>query len=517
MLLSRFDEYDGVQGGTVVGSPLMGTMTFLLPAGITGNAARELERACVAGGADNMPWPTRVQVEGNRLTVQRDVDESGYLSIPWEINGAGRLMGTTATLMERLDPYQLQVELARGKVNQVRNQASEWQAGGLPIPGNLDDLIRETNRAFSLAATEANDQADNPHAREALVHSYKAAEQLTQVYIDQVFRVRHQRDLQLNTALGCRLAGLPSTTTAPVLAESLNSVALPFNWSQIEPNQGGFCWDTTDAILDWAESQGLSVTGGPLIDFAAAHLPDWLWLWERDPNSLAKFMANYVTTALKRYRRRIRRWQLTGASNCASILSLGEEELLWITVKLAQVARQLDSALELVVGIAQPWGEYMALDDRTQSPFFFADTLIRSDLNLAAIDIELVMGVSPRGSYCRDLLETSRLLDMYAILGVPLRITLGYPAAASSDSKADPELRVQAGRWRGEFSAAVQADWASAFASLAVCKPQVQAVHWVHWSDADSHLFPHCGLLDARGEPRAALSKLRNLRQQHLR
>ena len=143
-------------------------------------------------------------------------------------------------------------------------------------------------------------------------------------------------------------------------------------------------------------------------------------------------MCKFVETAVRRYRSRIRRWQLTAASNCASVLSLTEDELLGLTYRLAEAARQVDPSLELVVGIAQPWGEYMALADRTHSPFIFADTLIRSGLNLAALDVELVMGVTPRGSYCRDLLEMSRLLDLYALLGVPLRVTLGYPSSAQT-------------------------------------------------------------------------------------
>ena len=79
---------------------------------------------------------------------------------------------------------------------------------------------------------------------------------------------------------------------------------------------------------------------------------------------------------------------------------------------------------------------------RTHSPFIFTDTLIRSGLNPAAVDVEVVMGVGGRGSYCRDALDTSRLLDLYALLGVPLRVTLGYPSADGSDPDADPELAV---------------------------------------------------------------------------
>jgi hypothetical protein len=210
-------------------------------------------------------------------------------------------------------------------------------------------------------------------------------------------------------------------------------------------------------------------------------------------------------------------WQLTSASNSAAVLSLGEDELLWLTVRLVEAARQVDSALEMTASLAQPWGEYMALEDRTHSPFIFADTLVRSGLYLSALEIEVVMGATPRGSYCRDPLELSRLLDLYALLGVPLRISLGYPAAHSNDPEADPEQRLAAGRWRQGFSPSIQADWADTFVRLALCKPYVQAVHWVHDFDGEPHLFPNCGLFDRKGEARPALGVLNNLRHQHLR
>ena len=120
---------------------------------------------------------------------------------------------------------------------------------------------------------------------------------------------------------------------------------------------------------------------------------------------MAKFMSRYVEAAVRRYRTRIRRWQVTAASNWANILGLTEEELLWLTVRLAETAKQLDPGLEVSVGVVQPWGEYLVVQERQHSPFLFADTLIRSGLNLAALEIEVVMGVTPRGSYCRDLLE----------------------------------------------------------------------------------------------------------------
>src|SRR6266852_3438638 len=97
--------------------PCMGTISFLLPSGLSPEATRALERACLAGGPDNMPWPTDARVENGRLTLRRSVDESGYLVVPWQIADAGLLMAISSTLMERLEPYDLTIELARGKVN----------------------------------------------------------------------------------------------------------------------------------------------------------------------------------------------------------------------------------------------------------------------------------------------------------------------------------------------------------------------------------------------------------------
>jgi hypothetical protein len=496
----------------------MGTMNFLLPTGINPELARELERACITGGPDNMPWPTQVRVSAAQLSVEREVDESGCLAAPWEINGAGRLMSASATLMERDSPYSFAVELARGKVNQVRCQASDWRSGGLQMPADLAEQIRSISVLFGQAATQMPSEQAVELAQNTLGLSHQAAESLVRTYVDQVFHVRHQRQPRLDTTLACRLqAAVPSAEVAAVLPATFNAVTLPLAWRDIEPSESAYNWQPHDDLLTWAESQNLAVGAGPLVDFGPGRLPKWLEPWDQDLHSIASFMCDYVETTVKRYHGRIRSWQLTSASNSANVLGLGEDEVLWLTVRLAEAARQIDSGLELVVGVAQPWGDYMALQDRTHSPFIFADTLIRAGLNLAAVDLEWVMGVVPHGSYCRDLLEASRLLDLYALLGVPLQVTLGYPSSSDNDPKADADLRVGGGHWHSGFTPEVQAEWASAFGALGLCKPYVRGVSWTQLSDAESHQYPHCGLVDGRGAAKPSLGKLRELRERHLR
>src|SRR5262249_24812998 len=162
----------------------------------------------------------------------------------------------------------------------------------------------------------------------------------------------HQRQPRLDTALGCRVGpSLPEEVAGPALRDALNAVTLSLAWGDVEPvESGSYVWGPHDALLDWAVNQGWPVSAGPLIDFSSARLPSWLWLWERALASLANFMCGYVQAAVRLYRGKVRTWQLTAASNCASILSLDEDELLWLTVRLVEAARQVDPALELIIG-----------------------------------------------------------------------------------------------------------------------------------------------------------------------
>ncbi len=496
----------------------MGTMTFDLPACLPEDAQAALERASVAGGQDNMPYPTQVQFDNGRMILTRTVDESGCLLAPWSVNGAGRLMVSSATLMERRTPYQFALELARGKVNQIRGQVSDWLMGGLQMPAGLAEQIRQTTLAFSKAVTLAPDPRSGDEALRALTRGFETADQLVETYVNQVFEVRHMRQPRLETTLACRLGlgVLPEAQVAEV-KQSFNAICLPFLWSEIEPEEESFQWQEYDRMVHWAAALGIPVIGGPLVDFTGRGLPHWLWGKECDVTGMCGYLTDFVERVVLRYQGVIRSWQVTAASNWAGVIALADEELLWLTVRLAEVVRRIDSGLDIILGVAQPWGDYLTNQEPSQSPFVFADNLVRTGLKLAALDLELIMGVTPRGSYCRDMLEVSRLLDLYALLGTPLQVTLGYPSSADADPHADVDQQATAGFWRSGYTPEVQAEWARTFWRLCVCKPYVRAVHWTHFSDAQPHYLPNCGLVDVLGNPKPATGALAALRAEHLK
>ena len=280
----------------------MGVMSFLLPSGLSAEAGRELERACVTGGPDGMPWPTEVQVQSDRLLARRAVDESGALVAPWEVPDLGRLMISTATLMERTAPYMLLVELARGKVNQLRCQLADWRSGGLQVPEELLQNIREISFLFGRAATHASSEEAGLLAQQALGRAAQAAETLVGIYQAQVLQIRHQHHPRLDTTFGCRLGPtVPQGEAAEALLRAFNSVSILLPWNVCEPTPGLFQWEQTDALFDWCEANRLTVCAGPLIDFSSARLPEWLWRYEGDLSALSRFMTRYVDTAVRRY------------------------------------------------------------------------------------------------------------------------------------------------------------------------------------------------------------------------
>jgi len=259
----------------------MWPMTFQLPPGVSHEIAQQLEWSCLAGGPDNMPLPTQVHLHGNLLTLAGSGDDSVYLVAPWRIEGVGQVMGTSATLMSRQLPYNLVVELARGKVNQVRGQAADWQAGGLQTSAELNELIRRASHTFGHAVCATVAEEVSTLAQQALSMGYQAATQLVQAYVRQVFQIRHQRHDHL--VLSCRLdSSVLHPDLGPRLAGIFNRVVLPLSWHLVESEETLYNWTLFDQLLDWAEENELDVSAGPLVDFSSSQLPAWLWLWERD-------------------------------------------------------------------------------------------------------------------------------------------------------------------------------------------------------------------------------------------
>jgi hypothetical protein len=286
-------------------------------------------------------------------------------------------------------------------------------------------------------------------------------------------------------------------------------------WSRIEANSGTFEWDEADHQLQWCHRHKLRVFSGPLVRLDQHHLPDWLYLWEDDFDALLGYIRQYVTAVVQRYAGRVHVWQCASATNIGAGMKLSEEQKLRLTVVALDAVRRADPRAPVVVTFDRPWGEYMASHGSDLSPVHFADSLVRADLGMAGIGLEINYGYWPDGSLRHDVLEVSRLVDHWSMLGLPLLIMLTIPGGEGDDAKA--RLKSQALPGDGEaFSVQSQRVDVDRLVPMIMAKQSVHALVWNQLGDDRPHPLRHGGLFGPDGKPKPALESLAEFRRQHL-
>lgn len=472
-----------------------------------------LKRIYVAG-SEEIPWSTRASWEGDLLVVERSVNDSGNVYVPWRVDGQGQCILPTATLAERPRPYQLEVELARGLLNRLRNRLFIWEWLGLETPEELRQSLSDATREFSRAATSQQrpDEAAAAALR-AIELSLKVADDLVQCYSQQAI-VARQEHTPIPALLGVALSPqLPEVKVRRNLVDACNIVQLPVAWRAIEIREGRRDWKHTDEQLAWCQKSGLKVAAGPLLRMDDSGVPDWMYLWEGDYENLSRQVLDHVRAVVSRYSGRVHLWHVAARVNSGTLLSLEEEQRLHLVAQILEVVKRLDPRTPTVVSFDQPWAEYLADQDEDLAPIHYADALVRADLGVSGFGLELNVGYQPGGSGLRPTFEIGRLLDQWSVWGLPLMITLCAPSSEEADEHASKGIQVELSADSNEPDVDSQRHWAGSVLPLLIARSTVQIVLWNQLSDVAPHEFPNGGLFDKNQQPKPTLDLMRDLRK----
>ncbi|MBN1852289.1 MAG: endo-1,4-beta-xylanase [Pirellulales bacterium] len=476
-----------------------------------------LERIHVCG-LDEIPWRSRAAWDGDLLVIHRDTNESGRVVVPWCLTDRGEHAISTATLIERQRPYLLEVELARGSLNEVRTHIAAWTLAGLMVPAKIELQVSQATQQFADAAT-SQDHASHAAAlaTEIIEKATEVAYQLATSYTEQVLRARRSAAYSFSTLLGINLGSNPPTATiAGHLAGTFSLAAVPFGWRTIEAVEGKRLWNEVDEKVHWCQRTGIKISGGPLLNLDAKGVPDWMYLWEGDFDTLLSFMLDHVKAVVSRYRGRVHLWQAASRCNAASPLGLDEEQTLRIVVRTVEAIQELDPRTPILVLFDQPWSEYMAEHDYDLTSLHFADALIRANIGLAGVGLEINAGYWPGGTPHRNPLAYIRLIDHWSLLGVPLMVSLTTPSAEGADLLANLDGQVLTAPGGLSVSSTSQQAWIETMVPLLLAKNSIQVVLWNQLDDGAPHDFPHGGLIETSGEPKSSLLALRTIRQRYL-
>ncbi len=419
----------------------MGSVSFIVPPSPPAEIAACLDSAALAGGYDVAPAPTRRVRRRELLTLTKDANESGYLLIPWPVAAGRPVACLTTTLRERAEPYHLMIELARGKVNQVRCQSADWDAIGLSVEPEDRAELRDLTRRFGEAVLAPDQPSAWAVALEALTRAGAAGDRLSASFAEQLLQTRVGENGPIETRLECNLTRLPPPESRAGFAATFTSVRLMPDWSRLEPRPGEYDWAAFDELVAWAFAAGLDVSVGPVVDLADGRLPAWVAeTVAGDPARLADALCGFTDAILRRYLERVRSWQVCAGFNHRDAQGLGEDDRLRLATRLMEVARHADADGSWILGIAQPWGDYLTVQDNTYSPLVFADNLVRAGFQFAAVELEVLTGGAGRASLPRDAIAVYRLVELFGLLSLPLEVTFGGFPAADGARRPDDHL-----------------------------------------------------------------------------
>jgi hypothetical protein len=331
--------------------------------------------------------------------------------------------------------------------------------------------------------------------------------------------------------LGCAISpGAFTEIQQRAVLASCDYVTMPMRWIDMEPTEGKYNFATTDRWIEWAiRTAKLPVVGGPVVDFRPRSAPDWLFIWENDYDTLRDLVYEHVTAVVTRYRRTISRWTVASGLHVNTNFKISFDQIVDLTRMCIQLVRKLHPAAKVQLEIAQPWGEYHSMNRRSIPPYVYAEAIVQAGAahppsQVDAICLRTQMGHAEPGLATRDLLSLSAMLDRYAALEKPLVISaLGCPSAPITPKPfkpragAEPTDPYEPGFWHEPWSENQQAAWLTTAAAVCLSKPYVHSVCWHDLSDttnpAHSPEMPFGGLLGANGTPKAALTKLAQLRK----
>jgi hypothetical protein len=473
--------------------------------------------AAIGMGPESVPIQADITFENGLLFCRRSDEHAIGIALMWDLGPQGSYLVETTRLAPREKPYILNVELARFRLMKVVQKQEDWNLFDFPRAERFGIKFREAQDLLAQALGRLHEPVEASRlADRALSMALELSEELCTFHAELLIQRRKANGAFVKHVVGCGIdTSVQNEKYRDILSSSFDYAIVPMSWRQIEPEEHSF---QTAAVDDWVEAlskKRLPIIAGPLIQLDETHLPDWMFIWEHDFDSIREQAYEYVQKIVQRYRKMISMWNVVAGLNAGGAFSLSFEQIIELTRLLVSQVKALLPSTRTLITITQPFGEYHATKQPSVPPMMYAEMVAQAGINFEAFGVEIEMGVPAPGRFTRDLFQLSCMLDRFSTLGRPLFITaIGCPGRNSPDPADRSEGRLdpgQAGRWRRGWDPALQADWMDAVYHMALSKPYVESLAWASLADIRPTL-PGGGLLDDVLRPKPGFEKLQEMR-----
>jgi len=451
-------------------------------------------------GSDDVPLRAELAFKGGTITCKKRAAGPAGLALLWEVQGAGLILIETIRVQERDQPYILQVELARGRLMRIAHKLEDW---GLFDFEEMRELLAgvDAARDILIRALQADDPATAAEiGQQALEAAVQCSEDISRFHASALFTRRKQSGSPGRRVFGCTIAlDKPTELARKRVTSAFDFAVLPIVWRDIEPTEQAFTWKPLDA---WVEALsrstgGVPLRGSALLAFTEQNVPDWLYIWEHDFDTIRDLAFEHVRRVVNRYGQHIQAWTVISGIHAPTCFVFGFEQLMELTRMAAALVKQISPRGTAIVELVAPFGEYYARNQRTIPPLLYADMVVQSGVSFDAFGLRFQFGQPADGMFVRDLFAVSALLDQFAKLGKPLHITgvevpsqagawRGEGDADGGDAGPAAGAGGTGGYWREPWSESTQADWLQRFYELALSKPFIESICWNNLWDASA-------------------------------
>lgn len=471
-----------------------------------------------AVGPESVPIPGEVAFRDGMLIVTPTDNLAAGVALLWDAGDIGSYHLETTRLPQREAPYILNIELARFRLMKIVQKQEDWNLFDFPRAEKFAEMFRQAQSLFAEALGSMHEPEEAAIlADRSLAMAIDLSEQLAMFHADLLLNRRRSAGAFVKHIIGVRVnSSIPNEKYKETAATGFDYVNLPMSWRQLQPEEQAFNTESIDQWVEFLSKKRTPIIAGPLVNLAETEVPDWMFIWEHDFDTLRELAYEYTQKVIGRYRRAVGAWNVCAGLHTNSAFTLSFEQMIELTRLLVSQAKTLMPNCKTLVTITQPFGEYHSKPNAGVAPMLYAEMLSQSGINFEAYGLQLEMGVPTQGSFTRDLFQLSCMLDKFSTLGRPVYLTgMCVPGRNSPDPAdlteggLDPSL---AGRWHKAWEPEIQAEWMDQVYKLAMSKPYVESIAWGNLADL-GHTVPGGGLLDDMLKPKASYEQMQELRE----
>ena len=478
-------------------------------------------------GAHDIAIPATITYRDSLIICERRSSESAALALSYNTGEAGQLTLQTNLLPEREESYMLVSELARSRIRLILAKMEDWALTDLDPFHPVMTKLAEAKSLFIRALTIGHTPEAEEIAHEALLKAIQCGEELSEYHAEVLLSHRLHLPNIPRTTLGCNVHPAQwSERLRTVVDTHFDYISIPLRWRDLEPDEGEYSWQTTDRWIEWAvRTAHKPVLAGPVLNLSRNAVPDWLYIWEHDYETLRELVAEHVRAVVTRYRRAVNVWNVVSGMNINDNFSLTYEQMMDLTRVCLLLVKKLQPNARVMLEVAQPFAEQYAFQNGALPPLMYLEMVLESGLPVDSIGVRLQLGQAAQGRSTRDLLQISSMLDRFARLEHPVVITAAgvpsdtpVPPEKSEDDDDDEGLLASAansaaaGYWHQPWNETLQADWLTRVTTIALSKPYVESLCWQELYDHETSDMPYGGLINSAGMVKPALMRMGQIR-----